>query len=226
MGQAIGDVLPAAVGTGLNPFAIIAAILLVLSPKSRAIGPIFLVGWLVGMIVVVGVTALVTSSDDISEEDGDPASPSYAIEVVVGLLLFFLAYRAWKKRPTDDETTAMPKWMGAIERATPITSMGFGAMFSSIYPKSLLLNIAAGTMIGQADLSAGEAILPVAVYALVASIGVGAPVIWHLASPQLAASALEGWRTWLTVNNKAVTAVLLLVFGVMVFGKGFGGLIG
>ncbi len=225
MGQSIGDVLPAAVGVGLNPFAIIAAILLVLSPKSRANGPVYLAGWLLGMIVVVGLTVLVTSPDDISGEDGDPASASYVIEVVVGLVLLFLAYKTWKKRPTDDEAPSMPRWMGAIAKATPITALGVGAMFSSIYPKGLLFNIAAGTMIGQADLAAGEAIVPVAVYALVASIGVGAPVVWHMVSPRRAAKALEGWRTWLTVNNKAVTAVLLLVFGVMFFGKGLGGLI-
>lgn len=225
MGQAIGDVLPAAVGVGFNPFAIIAAILLVLSPKSRANGPAFLVGWLVGMIVVVGLAVLVTSPDDISGEDGDPASTSYVIEVVVGLLLLLLAYRTWKKRPTDDDTPPIPRWMGAIAQATPIKALGIGAMFSGVYPKSFLFNIATGTMIGQADLSAGEAIVPVAVYALVASIGVGAPVIWHMASPRSAATTLEGWRTWLTVNNKAVTAVLLLVFGVMIFGTGFGGLI-
>lgn len=225
MGQAIGDVLPAAVGVGFNPFAIIAAILLVLSPKTRANGPAFLAGWILGIVVVTGLAVLVTSPDDISGEDGDPASASYVIEVVVGLVLLFLAYKTWKKRPSDDEAPSMPRWMGAIAKATPITALGVGAMFSSIYPKGFLFNIAAGTMIGQADLAAGEAIVPIAVYALVSSIGVGAPVIWHLASPERATLALTNWRTWLTANNDAITAVLLLVFGVMIFGKGFGGLI-
>jgi hypothetical protein len=225
MGQAIGDVLPAAVGVGLNPFAIIAAILLGLSPKTRANGPAFLVGWLLGIIVVVGLAVLVTSPDDISGEDGDPASTSYAIEVVVGLVLLFLAYRKWTKRPTDDETPSMPKWMGAIENATPISALGAGAMFSSVYPKSLLFNIAAGTMIAQADLSVGEAIFPVAVYVVVASLGVGAPVIWRMVSPRRAATTLDVWKTWLTANNVVITAVLLLVFGVTFFGKGLGGLI-
>jgi hypothetical protein len=224
MGQAIGDVLPAAVGVGLNPFAIIAAILLVLSPKTRANGPAFLVGWIVGMVVVAGLAVLVTSPDDISGEDGDAGSTSYAIEAVVGLVLLFLAFNKWKKRPTDDETPEMPKWMGAIESATPITALGIGALFSGVYPKSFLFNFATGTMIAQADLSAGEAIVSVAVYVVVASLGVGAPVIWHMASPGRAASTLEGWRTWLLANDKAITAVLLLVFGVMFFGKGLGGL--
>ena len=80
-------------------------------------------------------------------------------------------------------------------------------------------------MIAQADLSLGAAIVPVAVYTLVASVGVGAPVIWHLASPRRAAAKLDGWKTWLIANNAAITAVLLLVFGVLFFGKGLGGLI-
>src|SRR5688572_9216615 len=103
MGQAIGDVLAAAIGVGFNPFAIIVVILMVVSPTTRANGPAFLVGWIMGIVVVVGLAVLLTSPDSISGEDGDPATVSYVIEFVIGLVLLFLALTKWKKRPTDDE---------------------------------------------------------------------------------------------------------------------------
>ena len=55
----------------------------------------------------------------------------------------------------------------------------------------------------------GNAIVSVTVtvYTLVCSIGVGGPVIW------------------MTANNAAITAVILLVFGVIFAGQGIGGLI-
>jgi hypothetical protein len=40
----------------------------------------------------------------------------------------------------------------------------------------------------------------------------------------LAARALDDLRAWLNSNNATVMAVLLLVIGVVLFGKGLGGL--
>ena len=35
---------------------------------------------------------------------------------------------------------------------------------------------------------------------------------------------LDGWKTWLQANNSAVMIVLFVVFGVVLLGKGIGGL--
>ena len=39
-----------------------------------------------------------------------------------------------------------------------------------------------------------------------------------------AARVLDGWKTWLQANNSAVMIVLFVVFGVVLLGKGIGGL--
>ena len=48
MGQAIGQILPLAVGVGLSPSPIIAVVVMLGTPQARANGPAFMVGWLVG----------------------------------------------------------------------------------------------------------------------------------------------------------------------------------
>ena len=46
MGQAIGQVLPPAVGVGLSPIPIVAVIVMLVTPRARVNGPAFLgAGW-------------------------------------------------------------------------------------------------------------------------------------------------------------------------------------
>ncbi|HEY7030404.1 MAG TPA: GAP family protein [Thermomicrobiales bacterium] len=225
MGQAIGEVLPTAIGVALSPFPIVAVILMLFSPKAKSNGPAFLIGWIGGIVVATGLVLLLASPDDVSGEDSDPSTWASLIQFVLGLALVFLAYRSWQKRPKEGETVEMPKWMASIDKTTPLVALGLGALLSGLNPKNLILNIAAGTAIATADLSTGEALVPFVVYVLVASVSVGVPVVWYLLAPERAAKTLEGWKSWLTVNNTAVMAVLLLVIGVKFFGQGLGGLI-
>ncbi len=52
MGQAIGDILPMAVGVAISPVPIIAVVLMLGTPPARANGPAFAVGWLAGLTIV------------------------------------------------------------------------------------------------------------------------------------------------------------------------------
>ena len=46
MGEAIGQVLPMAVGVALSPIPIIAVVLMLVTPRAKVNGPMFIVGWL------------------------------------------------------------------------------------------------------------------------------------------------------------------------------------
>jgi threonine/homoserine/homoserine lactone efflux protein len=222
---AIADVLLAAIAVALNPIAIVAVVMIVGSPKAKTNGPAFVIGWVTSIVVVVGLVVLLTSPDNISGQDGEPATAVSVIKLTIGLVLLFLAYRGWKKRPQEGESPAAPEWMSSIAGMTPIKTLGLGAMLSGVYPKSLIFNIAAGSAIAQADLSFQKTTALVVVYVLCASVSVGAPVIWYLAAPSSAAERLEGWNTWLTANKVVIMTILLLVFGVLLLGQGVGGLI-
>ena len=60
MGSVIGEILPLAIGIAISPIPIIAAILMLLSPKAKGTSIGFLLGWVVGIVVAVTVFTLLS----------------------------------------------------------------------------------------------------------------------------------------------------------------------
>jgi threonine/homoserine/homoserine lactone efflux protein len=222
MGPVIGDLLPLAIGIAISPVPIIAVILMLLSRRATATSTGFLVGWVAGVIVVtVVVLVLVGQAGDTS--GGKPSTLSSVIKLVLGLLLLLLAVRQWRSRPKEGEAGTMPAWMGKIESFTFGRALGLGFLLSAVNPKNLLLCLGAGTTIGAAHLSGGEDVIAVAVFTVLASSTVGIPVIAFLVARDRMTAPLNRLRAWLTQNNAAVMAVLLLVLGTALIGKGIAG---
>jgi len=80
----------------------------------------------------------------------------------------------------------------------------------------------AGVIVGTAGLAVGEAAVVILVFVLIAASTVAIPVIAYLVASKRMAGPLEALRGWLVHNNATVMAVLLLVIGVVVIGKGIG----
>jgi hypothetical protein len=78
--------------------------------------------------------------------------------------------------------------------------------------------------VGGAELSVQETVLVIAVFVAIASSTVAVPVIGYLVAQARMAQPLDDLKSWLTDNNAAVMSVLLLVIGVVIFGKGLAGL--
>jgi len=77
-------------------------------------------------------------------------------------------------------------------------------------------------IIGTGGLTVGETTLAIVVFTLIAACSVAIPVIAYLVASGRMAGPLESLRRWLVHNNATVMAVLLLVIGVVVIGKGIG----
>jgi threonine/homoserine/homoserine lactone efflux protein len=223
MGEVIGDLLPLAVGVAISPIPIIAVILMLLSRQAGKTSTGFLVGWVAGIVVVtVVVLALVGKAGNASDEK--PSTVSSVLKIVLGALLLFLALRQWQGRPKPGEVGTMPKWMSAIDSFTFGKALGLGFVLSAINPKNLIMCVGAGTTIGAAHLSGADDVVAVVVYTVIAASTVAVPVAGYLAARQQLAGPLDSLRGWLTQHNAAVMAVLLLVIGVAIIGKGIGGL--
>ena len=61
MNGVIGEILPSALGVAISPIPIIAAILMLLSPKARGTSVGFMLGWLLGIIVALVVFTLLSA---------------------------------------------------------------------------------------------------------------------------------------------------------------------
>jgi threonine/homoserine/homoserine lactone efflux protein len=221
MTAVIGEILPLALGVAISPIPIIAAILMLLSPKAKGTSVGFLVGWVLG--IIVAVTAFSLLSSIIPEQDSDASKPiSGVITLVLGALLLLLAARQWRSRPKAGEEPPLPKWMAAIDEMNAGRGLLLGFVLAAVNPKNLLLGAAAGVSIGTGGLTVGEATIVIAVFTLIAASSVAIPVIAYLVASARMAGPLEALRGWLVHNNATVMAVLLLVIGVAVIGKGLG----
>lgn len=219
MNHAVGEILPFALGIAISPIPVIAAILMLLSPKARVTSVGFLLGWLTG--IVVAVTVFVLLSSVLPETGDDGSQPVKAvIQLVLGALLLLLAVRQWRGRPKAGEEPALPKWMRAIDRITFATAFGLGFLLSAINPKNLLMAAAAGVAIGSAALGTGDVIVVIAVFTVIAASTVLVPVVAYLIASARLRAPLDALRTWLARENAVIMAVLLLVIGVSLIGKG------
>ena len=223
MGQAIGEILPMAIGVAVSPVPIIAVILMLFGPRARTTGPAFALGWVLALAVVGGVVLVIADSSDVSSEQ-DPSDAVFAIKLIIGLLFLVLAVRQWSSRPKEGEEPEMPGWMGAVDQFTPVRAFGMAILLAGVNPKNLGLTLAASSTIAQAGLTDAEPWIVLLVFVALASVTVLLPVGYYLIAGAAATRTLDTMKSWLTANNATVMAVLLLILGVLLVGDGVGGL--
>ncbi|MFF2268598.1 GAP family protein [Cellulosimicrobium cellulans] len=223
MGAAIGQSLPVAVGVLISPLPIVAVVLMLVSGRARANAFSFLVGW---FLAVGAVTLLVaTLAGAATPDDDGPPLWAAILKIVLGLLLLLLAVKQWRGRPRAGVEPPAPTWMAAIDAFTPVKAAGLAVLLGAVNPKNLLLVVSGGAAIASAAPDDTNAqVVAAVVFALVASVGVAAPVFIYLFMGARAASMLDELKAWMIHNNAVIMAVLLLVLGAKMLGDGIASL--
>ena len=216
MGSVIGDVLPLAVGVAVSPIPIIAAIVMLLGRHARTTSICFAVGWVAGIVAAVVVFVLLGGVID--PGDGSSARSGW-IKLVLGVALLAVGLRQWRSRHAD---AATPTWMHAIDEMRPLAAVGIGFALAAANPKNLVLCAAAGVTIGTGVLSAGGEAVTITVFAILAATTVVLPVVAYQVAAQRLRDPLDKLKGWLQANNATVMAVLVLVIGATLIGKGIG----
>ena len=222
MGQAIGEVLPFAVGVALSPVPIIAVILMLGTARARSTGLAFAIGWVVGLVVVSVVVVLLTNGAD--DSDSGTSTVVDVIKLVFGALFLLLALKQWRSRPQPGTEAAMPKWMATIDSFTAGKSLVLGAALSGVNPKNLALTLAAAASITQAGLDGGGTAVAIAVFVVIGSLTVAGPVLFFLVAPRRAAGTLRPIKDFMAAHNAVIMMVVLLVLGAKLIGNGIAGL--
>ena len=175
MRQAISEILPYAVGVAISPVPIIAVILMLFSNRAKTNGPAFLLGWVLGLGVVVAVAYSIADASNVAT-DSSASDGSSTVQVVLGVVLLVLALRNWRKRPGPGEEAAMPKWMATIDAFTPIKALGLAVLLSAVNPKNLILSIGAAAAVAQDGPTTSDATVALVVFVVLASLSIAVPV--------------------------------------------------
>lgn len=219
MGGVVGQLLPTAVGVMLSPLPIVGVILMLLSNKAKVNGPMFLLGWLAGLIIVVGGVVAFVNPDKLNQSSGEPSTLNGILHLALGVLLLLLAVKQLKGRPKKGEEPEMPKWMAKMQDASPIFAFGMGAFLSGLNPKNLIFDIAAAAAIVAGDLSSSQQIVAVVIFVILASLTIGVPVLWYLVAGESAKAKLDVLRGYLVQYNWVIMCVLFLVLGAKFIGQ-------
>jgi len=218
MGAVIGDVLPLAIGIAISPIPIIAAILMLFSPRATSTSTGFLLGWILGIVVA---TAVFTALAGTLKTGGEPSAVASWIKIGLGVLLVLVGIRQWRGRGGQHDA---PKWMAAIDDFTFPKALGLGFLLSGVNPKNLIIAAGAGLIIGSSAVGVGGDAAAIALFTVIASSTVAIPVLAHLVAAERMTRPLESLRKWLQDNNATVMATMILVIGVVLVGKGVSGL--
>lgn len=218
--EAIGAVLPFAVGVALSPIPIVAVILMLGTPRARTNGPAFALGWLLGLTAASVVVLLLSSGTGSSSST--TADTVNWMQLAVGVLFLVLAAKQWRSRPRHGEPPTMPKWMASIDAVAPPRAFVLGVLLSGVNPKNLALAAAAGAAIGQAGLDGLDDAVAIGVFVALGSLTVVGSVLAFLVAPRATAAPLGAIREFMTEHNSGIMMVLLIVLGAKLVGDGLG----
>jgi threonine/homoserine/homoserine lactone efflux protein len=223
MGRAIVDVLPVAAAIAVFPVPLIAVVLILGSEGGRGKGAAFALAWLAGLATAGVVVLLVAGEVDVSD-GGEPKPWVDGVLIALGVVLVALAVKGWLGRPRSDEEAPTPRWMRSIDRFTVRRAAAAGFGLSALNPKNVLLVFAAATEIAGAGLPAGQRVAVLAVFVLVASAGVLAPLVYSAVAGERSRGPLDRLRAWMERWNVVIMSLLFLAIGLKLIVDAISGL--
>ena len=187
------------------------------TPRARANGPAFVLGWLLGL-GVVGAIVLAVAGPANASSSGAPATWVSWLKIILGAGLLLIAVRQFRGRPHGEDQAPLPKWMGAIENFKPAAALGTGALLAGANPKNLILAVAGAAAIAQTGIAGAQQAIAYLVFAVIATIGVGAPVVIYFAMGERSQELLGKLKNWMGQHNAVIMSVLCLIIGAKLIG--------
>jgi hypothetical protein len=199
-------VIPLAITMNAGP-QIMSAIIFVTAPKALRLSAYFLAGVVIAVTVGVTVTYTLATVLGNSISLGDPSSSGSLGNIIqyllVGLLVF-LSIKSYVNR----ETSEPPRWLGAMQNATPRTAFLAGLLLLSVFPSDFVILMTVGINLAQNDASLLGAVPFVAATILIAAL----PVLSYLLFHRRAVRAMPKVRDWMNANSWLVNIIVYVIF--------------
>ena len=207
----LGQLIPLALVVALSPLTIIPAIVLVLqSDRARPTGLAFLSGWLLGL---AATTAVFVQLPRLLDGLNRPA-PTWAAWVRIAVGIALVAFGVWRWA-TRHQVTKQPAWVSRLTRMTPAGAGVIGLGLILVNPKVLVMNAAAGLVIGTAGVGGPGAWLAVAYYTVLAGSTVLLPILAYAVAGERVDHQLERVKQWMERQHAVLMGGFLAVVGLL-----------
>ncbi|GAA3611407.1 GAP family protein [Microlunatus ginsengisoli] len=215
---AVGQLLPVALAAALSSVPITIMLLILLSPRRRSAALPFMIGCVLGMLIVV--VAATIASQALPPARAHRADRTLAvIEVTVGLALIVFGVRSWRRHLHATEEPRLPSWAAAVDHLGPIKAFGVG-LIMAFRPKNLLLAAVIGLQLHVSSLKATASLALGICYVVLATSTVTIPILATLLAPARMEPRLGTASKMLATDGPIVSAVVLIVLGLVVVGAG------
>jgi hypothetical protein len=198
-------VLPLAITMNAGP-QIMSALIFVTAAKPLKLSAYFMAG--VVIAVTVGVTITFTLASVLGGGTlGDPSdggSIGNIIQYVLVGLLVILSIRSYLTRATSEP----PRWLGAMQNATPRTAFLAGLLLLSIFPSDFVVLMTVGVNLAQSGSGLLAAVPFVAATILIAAL----PVLSYLLFRRRAQRLMPKVRDWMNTNSWLVNIIVYVIF--------------
>lgn len=185
------------------------------SERPRPTGLAFLLGWAVGLIATTAVFEQVPRLLD--ELDGPAPQWAAWVRVAAGALLIALGVWRWATRHLS---TSAPTWLNRLSRIAPAAAFGLGVGLILVNPKVLLMNAAAGLVIGTAAWGMPATWVAVVYYSALAASTVAVPILAYAIVGERVDPALKRLKDWMERQHAALMAGILVIVGVLLLATG------
>jgi hypothetical protein len=198
-------VLPLAITMNAGP-QIMSALIFVTAAKPLKLSAYFMAG--VVIAVSLGVTITFTLASVLGGGSlGDPSnsgSIGNIIQYVLVGLLVILSIRSYLTRATSEP----PRWLGAMQNATPRTAFLAGLLLLSVFPSDFVVLMTVGVNLAQSGSGLLAAVPFVAATILIAAL----PVLSYLLFRRRAQRLMPKVRDWMNTNSWLVNIIVYVIF--------------
>ena len=221
MWHAFGGILPLAVAAALSSMPIVAVTVILLSPRRRESAFPFLTGWVLGCFALLTLATLAAQAIPVQHRRR-PETTIAVLEIVIGVLMIGLGVIALRRR-VETGAGRLPTWVNRIDTFGSMPAFGVGLALN-VRPKAILLAAAAALVLRGDNLNPTESLVMIVVYTALATATVSVPSVLTLVAPRRMEPPLNAARRWLTDNGLLITAVVMMLIGVVIAGVGIANL--
>lgn len=209
--------LALAVFLAVQPWSVLAGILLVTSHRGVTKELAFVAGWVSILVVVAAATVALYPE---LPRTASAQTAHGGLSLALGLAL--AGWLWWRRRrPQPVTRRAEPKWLGRLDDMSPWLAFGLGVFLPTYAVVVAAMNELLTSNVTQATL-----IVTALVWISLATVGVAAPLGVLVVDGDAAPARYAGWREWILGHSSAVTFLVGIVVSVLLIGKGIAGLIG